>query len=1222
MISPIKSLWRNKMARFVRHLAVSMVVLSMLLTFMPAQVQPVSAISPNIVISQVNGGGGNSGATYKNDFIELYNLGATQVDVTGWSVQYASSTGTSWQKTILSGTIDPGKYYLVQEGAGAGGTVNLPTPNAIGSSAMSATSGKIALVSNSTNLTGSCPVGLIDFVGYGTAANCSEGAPTANLSNTTAALRKSDGAQDTDNNSADFTVSAPNPRNTPPPDAAPAVASTIPADGAASVPLDSNVTITFTEGVNVSGSWFTLSCSLSGVHEAAVSGGPTTFSLDPDANFIDGDICTLTVLSSQVTDQDNNDPPDNMTINFTASYSTGNACLAPYTSIYNIQGSGLTAAITGSVTTLGVVVGDNEGASPALRGFFLQDLSGDDAPATSDGIFVFNGNNDSVNLGDVVRVSGKAEEYQGQTQISTVTSIINCGAGSVDPVDVTLPFASADAAEQYEGMLVRLPQTLYVTEHYQLGRFGEVLLASGGRLKQPTNVALPGAPALALQAQNDLNQILVDDASQAQNPDPIVFGRNGNPLSASNTLRGGDTATGIVGILTYTWGGNAASPNAYRIRPINALNGYINFEAANPRPAAVPEVGGTTKVVGMNVLNFFNTLADGNAATPGCFPSGTDADCRGATSALEFERQWTKTVAAIVAMDADVVGFNEIENDGYDSDSSIAFLVDQLNAATLPGTYAFIDVDTATGQVNALGTDAIRVGMIYQLAKVTPLGQTAVLNTAAFVNGGDSAPRSRPSLLQAFEVNGTGARFIVNINHLKSKGSACEAPDAFDGQGNCNQVRVNAVTELMNWFAIDPTGTHETDILMLGDYNSYAKEDPITTLENAGFTNLIESFLGEEAYSYVFDGQWGYLDHALGSASLVSQVVGVADYHIDSDEPSVLDYNTDFKSAGQLVSLYAPDQFRISDHDPVLVGLSLRNDPPVADAGGPYTANEGETVALNASGYDPDQTSVTFAWDLDNDLTFETPGQNITFNAVDGPAVFPINLQVTDETGLSTVVSTTLTVTNSVPTVSPLVTSPEPSTEGSSVIVSASFSDQGLNDAPFTCTVNYGDGTGEIDGIVNGNICSGPAHIYPTYGSYTVTVNVTDKDNGIGSNTTTHNVLFNWSGFFQPVDNLPALNAGKAGRAFPLKFSLGRNKGLNIFATGSPVSVQIACDSGAPIGESIQTNTPGSSDLTYSSGSKQYHYVWKTEKAWAGTCRQLTIQLVDGTFHSANFQFK
>src|SRR5665811_1497526 len=158
----------------------------------------VAAASTSVVISQVYGGGGNSGAVYKNDFIELYNLGSATVDITGWTVQYASATGSSWQKTALAGTVEPGHYYLVQEAAGAGGTTSLPTPNATGSIAMAAGSGKVALANNATTLTGSCPTGVVDFVGYGT-ANCSETSPTATLSNTTAALRKGNGAIDTDN---------------------------------------------------------------------------------------------------------------------------------------------------------------------------------------------------------------------------------------------------------------------------------------------------------------------------------------------------------------------------------------------------------------------------------------------------------------------------------------------------------------------------------------------------------------------------------------------------------------------------------------------------------------------------------------------------------------------------------------------------------------------------------------------------------------------------------------------------------------------------------------------------------------------------------------------------------------------------------------------------------------------------------------------------------------
>ena len=125
-------------------------------------------------------------------------------------------------------------------------------------------------------------------------------------------------------------------------------------------------------------------------------------------------------------------------------------------------------------------------------------------------------------------------------------------------------------------MLVRLPQTMYVTEHFQLGRFGQVVLSSGGRLMQPTNIYAPGPDADALQAANNLNRIIIDDASQTQNPNPIVFARGGRPLSASNTLRGGDTATNIVGVLNYTWAGNGASGTRIASRPINALNGYVN----------------------------------------------------------------------------------------------------------------------------------------------------------------------------------------------------------------------------------------------------------------------------------------------------------------------------------------------------------------------------------------------------------------------------------------------------------------------------------------------------------------------------------------------------------------------------------------------------------------------------------------------------------------------
>jgi predicted extracellular nuclease len=798
-------------------------------------------------------------------------------------------------------------------------------------------------------------------------------------------------------------------------DAAPEVFSSYPTNNATGIPLAADLSVTFTEPVNVTGAWYSLSCDVSGAHTATVSTTDNkTFTINPDTNFVGGELCTWTIDNTKVSDQDSNDPPDLLITVFNVGFTTFDICAQPYTKIPVIQGSGATVALTGTQTTQGVVVGDYEGPSPALRGFFIQDPVGDGNPATSDGIFVFEGSNaNTVSLGDVVRVTGTAGENQGQSQIS-VGTIVKCGTGTVMPADVDFPVASADFLEQYEGMLVRLTDTMYVTEHFQLGRFGQVVLSSGGRLKQPTNVVLPGDDANDLQTANNLNKIILDDASQTQNPDPILFARGGLPLSASNTLRGGDTATGIVGVLNYTWAGNSASGNAYRIRPINALNGYVNFEPTNPRPTSAPDVGDMVKVVGMNLLNYFNTF-DGlpdNVDNCALGVGGGATDCRGADTQSEFDRQYPKTVAAILAMNPDVIGVNEIENDGYSPTSALAHLADQLNAATAPGTYAFIDVDANTGQVNALGTDAIKVALLYKPGVVTPVGQTAVLNTITFVNGGDSAPRNRASLAQAFRQNSNGAVFIVDVNHLKSKG--CDGSSGFnadqgDGQSCWNLVRVNSVTELMNWLATNPTGTGDPDILLVGDYNSYAMEDPIRALENGGYTHLIKTLLGPDAYSYVFDGQWGYLDHALASASLAGQVTGVADYHINADEPSVLDYNTDFKNTNLISTLYAPDQFRVSDHDPVVVGMNLVNyAPELGDITvAPNLAAVGANVNASVPFTDPDKLDThTAVWDWgDGNTSAGTVTESNGAGTITGdhaystPGVYTVTVTVDDGYG-------------------------------------------------------------------------------------------------------------------------------------------------------------------------------------------------------------------------------
>ena len=940
-----------------------------------------AVVLADVNISQIYGGGGNTGATYRNDFIELFNPGASPVSLAGWSVQYASSTGTTWLVTPLSGSIPAGSHYLVQEAAGTGGVINLPTPDAVGTTAMSATNGKVALASSTTALVGSCPTGgaIIDLVGYGT-ANCFEGSAAApGLTNTTAALRAGAGATDTDDNAADFATGAPTPRPTV--DPAPTVAATTPAAGATGVALAANLSISFAEPVAVTSSWFTIVCVTSGTHSAIVTGGPITFTLDPDTDFADFESCGVTVVAAQVADLDTQDPPDPMAADHVFSFTTADIelCGDPATPIHDIQGSAPVSPLVGQQLAIeGVVVGDYQGTgSIGLGGFFVQeeDAGADANPATSEGIFVF----DSafgvpVAAGDHVRVRGTVTEFSTLTELNAVSLVLVCGAGAaVTPTTRSLPVAALADWEPVEGMLITIADELTVTETFTLGRFGEVALSVGGRLSTPTNVVAPGAPAIGLQDLNDRSRILLDDGRGGQNLDPTRYPTGG--LAASNTLRIGDTVNGpLTGVLDFEFG-------VYRVQPV----GPIGFVATNPRPAAPTAVGGNVRVASFNLLNYFN--GDGLG---GGFPTA-----RGATTAFEFGRQRDKTISAIAALDADIVGLMELENDPTPN-GAIGDLVAGLNAATAPGTYAFID----TGVV---GGDEIRVGLIYQPASVTPVGSYAILDSSvdpAFID-----TLNRPVIAQTFERTATGARLTVAVNHLKSKGSDCNAvgdPDTGDGQGNCNLTRTAAARALVDWLAADPTASGDPDALIIGDLNSYALEDPITAIRDAGYEDLIAAALGDAAYSYVFGGQSGYLDHALASASLAGQASGVTEWHVNADEPTVLDYNTEFKTANHIVTLYAPDAYRSSDHDPVLIGLEL-NASPTADAGGPYAVVEGETVLVTAVGSDPDGQALTYAWDLDGNGSFETPGQSVVFSAagLQAPATLTIRVRVTDPEGLS-----------------------------------------------------------------------------------------------------------------------------------------------------------------------------------------------------------------------------
>ncbi|NJN14960.1 MAG: ExeM/NucH family extracellular endonuclease [Oscillochloris sp.] len=591
------------------------------------------------------------------------------------------------------------------------------------------------------------------------------------------------------------------------------------------------------------------------------------------------------------------------------------ACSAGDTPIGEVQGSGSASPLQGqTVTVQGVIVGDFEGATPGFRGFFLQNTpdNDDDDPLTSDGIFVFVSNNSTDRMvGQVVQVTGTAGEFSGQTQISVsnpAVQIEDCGdTGSITPTDITLPLSEAER-ERYEGMLINLPQALVISEYFNYDRFGEIVISlpldNLDRPFTPTSYVEPGAAAQALAEQIALRRITLDDGLGNQNPD-VLRHPNGQPFSQSNFFRGGDTVQNTVGVLDYRFG-------LFRIQP----TAPAEYTAVNLRPAAPEPVGGSLKVASFNVLNYFLTLDDGTNDI--CGPL-QNQECRGADDATEFERQEAKIVAAILGIDADIIGLIEMENTpGVEPAERLA---EQLNAAQLTDTYAFIDTGT-------IGGDAIRVGFIYKSNTVTPVGDFAVLDSNVDPRFIDT--KNRPALAQTFRENATGGVFTASINHFKSKGSACNDvgdPDLGDGAGNCNITRTQAALALADWLATDPTNSGDPDVMILGDLNSYDEEDPIDALKLAGYTDLNEFFGGEFAYSYVFDGQFGYLDYALANPSLTAQVTGATEWHINADESDAFDYDTSFKP-DPIDALYEPNPFRSSDHDPVLVGLNL--DAPLA----------------------------------------------------------------------------------------------------------------------------------------------------------------------------------------------------------------------------------------------------------------------------------------------------
>ncbi|MGP9814671.1 ExeM/NucH family extracellular endonuclease, partial [Rhodopseudomonas sp. NSM] len=622
------------------------------------------------------------------------------------------------------------------------------------------------------------------------------------------------------------------------------------------------------------------------------------------------------------------------------------------TKISTIQGEGASSAMVGqTVTVEAIVVGDfqtgDADAGRNLNGFYLQEeiTDSDGNVRTSEAIFVY-GNATDVNVGDRVRVTGSVSEYFGLTEL-TATNIAVVEAGAVSDistmaVEIDLPSMGTTLSqdgdyqpdlEAYEGMLVTIPETLTITEQYNLDRFNEIKLVAGDRPAQFTQENAPDAAAYqAYLAELGARTITYDDGLNTQNEAITNLDGFGPVYNTDTAPRMGDTVTGLTGVLDYQWAGNSASGATWRIRSVE--DGTNSFEdGATPRTETPDDVGGRLKAASFNVLNFFTTLDVGSATT------AIGADPRGADSSAELARQTAKLVDAIVAMDVDVLALTELENDFLpgSSGNAIEHLVEQLNAAVGEGTYAWVN----PGQ-QFVGGDAIAVGFIYKTSAVKiadgttveilndadlpGLGLSGLLSQSTVGHIFDGENTSRNALAVTFEELSTGETFTAVANHLKSKSGTGTGADADqgDGQGNWQNQRELATVALTAWAQSDPTGSGDSDVLLLGDFNGYAKEQSIGLLEGAGYENLQTREDG--AYSYVFDGQTGTLDYAFANDSLGEQVTGVTTWHINADEADALDYNTDF---GRDTSIFDGDSaIRVSDHDPVIVGLDLGEQAP------------------------------------------------------------------------------------------------------------------------------------------------------------------------------------------------------------------------------------------------------------------------------------------------------
>ena len=620
------------------------------------------------------------------------------------------------------------------------------------------------------------------------------------------------------------------------------------------------------------------------------------------------------------------------------------------TPIPDIQamGEGDDSAMVGAtVTTVGVVTASypaaESGLGATLDGYTIQTPGSggawDEGRASSDALFVNAGKNGQVPApGTCVRVTGTVGEFPATTATGnpqSLTQLSATGFAQVDGCEAVAPTpvtgVPADGqAEPYESMLLAPQGTWTITDNYQTNQYGTLALTPGPEpLRSATDVVAPGQAARDYEAANAARVIALDDGTNtnllkgAATEVPYAYLANGAPAR--------------VGYHVSFDGPVVLEPRhgSFVFQPTSMVAGHPDrspVTITGQRPGA-PTVGGDTRVATFNVLNYFSDLGVDEAGCTG-YPDRTGAfvtakKCRvrGAFSHEAFANQQAKIVAAINALGADVVALEEIENplavgSSTDRDASLARLVEALNEAAGAGTWAYVP----SPPIIPADEDVIRVAFIYKPARVSPVGPSIIHDDPAFTG------LARQPLAQEFArvspERAAAPTFVVIANHFKSKGSVPDgAPagntDNGDGQGNANAIRVAQARALASFaarYADKPT-------LLVGDFNSYSQEDPIKTLEGAGWARVS----GAGPASYVYSGRSGSLDHVFANAAAEPLLAGVTSWAVNAQESVAFEYSRAGMNAH--LSVEADNPYRSSDHNPEIIGLTLLGADPAPTPG-------------------------------------------------------------------------------------------------------------------------------------------------------------------------------------------------------------------------------------------------------------------------------------------------